>query len=188
VLSLVLIFIIPWEGVINLPGLGTAGSSTGAKFFGLAVAAFWLATVVVTGQFRRPGPFHIMVWLFVLWNALSAFWSADVNRTVDQVATWAQLLVLVFILWDLYSTRAALLAGLQAFILGEYVAVGSAVANFLSGSVFYTHYQRFSPGDTNPDGFGFILALGIPVELAWRLALPHLLVLDFGHGSGSSCF
>lgn len=167
-LSLVFIFMIPWEGVVSLPGLGTAGSSTGARLMGLAVAAFWLATVVVTGQFRKPGPFHIMVWLFVLWNALSVFWSADVDRTVTLLVTWAQLLVLVFILWDLYTTRAALLAGLQAFILGEYVAVGSAVASFLTGKVFYTHYQRYSSGDTNPDGFGFILALGIPV--AWYLA------------------
>jgi O-antigen ligase len=163
VLSLVLIFMIPWEGVVNLPGLGTA-----AKFMGLAVAAFWMPTVVFTGRFRKPGPFHIMVYLFVLWNALSVFWSADVNRTVTLLMTWAQLLILVFILWDLYTTRAALLAGLQAFILGEYVAAGSAIANFFSGKVFYTHNQRYSPGDINPDGFGFILALGIPV--AWYLA------------------
>jgi O-antigen ligase len=55
------------------------------------------------------------------------------------------------------------------YILGAYVAVGSAIANFLAGNPFYTPYQRFSPADeTNPDGFGFILALGIPV--AWYLA------------------
>jgi O-antigen ligase len=71
-------------------------------------------------------------------------------------------------MWDLYTTRPAILAGLQAYILGAYVAVGSAVQNYLSGNAYYTNYQRFSPGDTNPDGFGFILALGIP--LAWYLA------------------
>jgi O-antigen ligase len=42
------------------------------------------------------------------------------------------------------------------------------VSNFLGGNAFYTHYERYSAGDTNPDGFGFILALGIPV--AWYLA------------------
>jgi O-antigen ligase len=78
------------------------------------------------------------------------------------------MLLLVFILWDLYTTRSALLAGLQAYILGAYVAVGSAVYNYFTGKVYYTNYQRFSPGETNPDGFGFIMALGIPV--AWYLA------------------
>ncbi|MCK4900640.1 MAG: hypothetical protein KAS38_17800, partial [Anaerolineales bacterium] len=162
--SLLFIFISPWEGVVNLPGIGTA-----AKFVGLAGAAVWVVAVVIRGQFRKPAPFHIAVYLFLLWNMVSAFWSADTNRTVLHLITWAQLFGLVLIIWDLYTSQAALLAGLQAYILGAYVAVGSAIANFLAGNPFYTPYQRFSPADeTNPDGFGFILALGIPV--AWYLA------------------
>src|SRR4030067_1178227 len=98
-LSLVFIFILPWEGV-ELTGLGAV-----AKTVGAVVAAFWVATVIITGRFRQPG---------------------------------------------------------------AYVALSSALANFASGTAFYTFYDRFSPGDTNPDGFGFILALGIPV--AWYLA------------------
>jgi len=110
-----------------------------------------------------------LVLLFVLWNGLSLIWSADPIRTQFQVERWIQLLVLVFLLWDLYTTRSAVLAGLQAFILGEYVALGFALGNFISGSAFYSTYQRFSPAEqSNPDGFGFIMALGIPV--AWYLA------------------
>lgn len=161
--SLVLIFMMPWEGVFRLPGLGT-----GARILGFVVAGFWVATVVITGELRKPHPFHIAATLFVLWNAVSVYWSTDPNRTVDQVVTWVQLLVLAFILWDLYTTRTALLAGLQAYVLGAFVAVGGAVFNYFSGEAYYNHYQRFSPGDTNPDGFGFILALGIPV--AWYIA------------------
>ncbi len=161
--SLVLIFMIPWEGVVRIPGFGNA-----AKLVGLVIAAFWVVTIFYTGKFRKPGPFHIAVGLFVLWNALSIFWSADADRTISQVVTWIQVLGMVFILWDLYTTRVALMAGLQAYVLGAYVAMGSAVANYFAGNVFFTHYQRFSAGDTNPDGFGFIVALGIPV--AWYLA------------------
>jgi O-antigen ligase len=164
ILSLILVFTIPWEGMIELPGVGT-----GTRLLGFGLVAFWVATVAFTGHFRRPTAFHLVVWLFVLWNTLSVFWSADANQTIAHVVTWAQLLVLVLILWDLYTTRTAVLAGLQAFILGEYVAIGSALINFHSGDVYYTHYQRFSPAEqTNPDGFGIILALGIPV--AWYLA------------------
>ena len=164
VLSLAFIFVVPWEGVIEFPGLGTA-----AKIIGLATGASWVAAVVVTNQFRKPRPFHIMVCLFVLWNALSLFWSADPSRTLAQVRTWVQVLGMVLILWDLYDTRAAVLAGLQAFVLGEYVAIASAVANYLAGNAFYTQYQRFSPAaQSGPDGFGFIVVLGIPV--AWYLA------------------
>lgn len=161
-LSLVFIFIVPWEGLVRFP-LGTL-----ARSLGLVVGLIWLATLLIQGRMRKFTPYHVMVCLFVLWNAVSVMWSEDPNRSVAHLRTWVQTLVLVFIMWDLYTTRTTILAGLQAYILGAYVAVGSAIQNYLSGNAYYTNYQRFSPGDTNPDGFGFILALGIP--LAWYLA------------------
>src|SRR5687768_221725 len=162
-LSLVLNFMIPWEGVIQIPGLGT-----GVKFLGFVLAIFWLATVLATKRLRKPGLFQIAAIFFVVWHALSIFWSENPGRSLAHVITWAQLLLLAFIWWDLYTTRTAVLAGLQAYIFGAYVSIGSAIGNFLAGKVFYDHYQRYSAGETNPDGFGFILALGIPI--AWYLA------------------
>ena len=161
-LSLVFIFLVPWEGMVRLP-LGTF-----ARFTGTILGVFWLGTVLVTGRLRKLGPFQVMVCLFVLWNILSVFWSENPNRSFAHSRTWAQMFLLVIILWDLYTTRVSLLAGLQAYILGAYVAVSSAVYNYFTGKVYYTNYQRFSAGETNPDGFGFIMALGIPV--AWYLA------------------
>lgn len=164
VLSLALIFVIPWEGMIRFPGLGTA-----AKALGIIVGVFWLATVLITGRFRKLGLFHVAVAIFVLWNAISVFWSADANTTVARVVTWVQLFILILVLWDLYTTRSAVQAGLQAYVLGAYVAIASALANYFAGNPYYSTYQRFSPAETtNPDGFGFIVALGIP--LAWYLA------------------
>jgi O-antigen ligase len=161
-ISLVFIFVIPWEGV-EIPGFGAV-----ARYVGFAAAALWWAHVLQRGQFRLPKAFHVMVFAFVVWNALSVLWSGDPSETLDRAMTWAQLFVFIVMLWDLYTTRRALDAGLQAYILGAYVAIGSALANYLSGSAFYTNYNRFSAGDTNPDGFGFILAMGMPV--AWYLA------------------
>jgi O-antigen ligase len=110
-----------------------------------------------------------MVCLFVMWYALSMFWSADPTRTFAQLGTWVQLLGMVLVFWDLYDSRQKVLAGLQAFVLGEFVGIGYAVSNYLAGNAFYTYYQRFSPAaQSGPDGFGFIVVLGIPV--AWYLA------------------
>ena len=162
-LSLLLIFIIPVEGLINIPGIGTI-----AKMAGLVVGVVWLATVIVTRRLRRPSTFQVLLVLFVAWNALSVLWSANPQRTANHVFTWVQLLGLAFMFWDIYSSRPAILGGLQAYVLGAYVAVGSALLNYLSGRAFYTNYERFASGDTNPDGFGFILALAIPI--AWYLA------------------
>jgi O-antigen ligase len=162
--SLAFIFTIPWEGVINVPGLGTA-----AKLVGFVLAASWIVTIIITNRLRKPGLFHILVVLFVLWNAMSVFWSIDPRDTLGHLMRWVQLLVMVFILWELYTTRGAILAGLQVFILGEYVGVCFAIYNFFFGNPYYSFYQRFTPSSqSNPDGFGFMVVMGIP--LAWYLA------------------
>jgi O-antigen ligase len=165
-LSLVFIFMLPWEGVVKVAG----GTGTAAKFIGLLVGGLWLVNVLITGRMRNPDPFLGATALFVLWNALSVLWSAAPGQSFRHVATMVQSLGFVLILWDVYRTRAALLAGLQAYVLGVYVAVMSAVFNYLNSNTSYVHYERYTPGLTHPDGFGFVVALGIPV--AWYLAGP----------------
>ena len=157
-LSLVMIFTIPWEGAFHLPCLGTT-----ATVMGLIVGACWLVMIVVAGQMRRSVPFLFAMAGFVAWVALTTFWSPDPVESLGSVYLWLQTLLFVFILWDLYRTKAALLAGLQAYVFGAYTAVFGAVLNYVHSNAFYTHADRYSLGDTNPDGYGFILALGIPV-------------------------
>ncbi len=161
-LTLVLIFMMPWEGAVRFPGAGTL-----IKFTGFGVAGFWLLTVFFTGQLRKPDLYMLLVTIFMCWNAFSIFWTTNTSRTLTQLITWAQLLIMIYIIWDLLTTRTAVFAGLQAYVLGTYVAIGSAISNYFAGDSFYSNYERFSAGDTNPDGFGFLLALGIPV--AWYL-------------------
>ncbi|NUQ64912.1 MAG: O-antigen ligase family protein [Pirellulales bacterium] len=163
-LSLCMIFVIPWEGVVRFPGLGT-----GAKLVGFGTAAFWFLAVLGARRFRRPNAIHAVLCLFVLWNGVSVVWSTNPGRSAGHVFTWVQVFFLTCILWDLYTTRAKVLAGLQAYVLGTCVALASALSNFLAGETFYSHFQRYSAGETNPDGFGFIIALAIPV--AWYLAV-----------------
>lgn len=157
--SLILLFMIPWEGVIELAGLGSA-----AKVIGLVAGGLWVATVVTTGRLRKPTPLLVALAAFVFWNAVSVFWSPDPVESLRHVGTWVQCLGLAFILWDVYRTRAVVLAGLQAYIFGTYVALALALANLQASNPYYSYYQRYAPGEvTNPDGFGFIVALGIPV-------------------------
>jgi O-antigen ligase len=137
---------------------------------GLAVALVWVATVVVTRKLRKPDTFHIAASLYVLWNMLSVLWSTDVNRTLVQVTSYIQLLGLAIILWDLCTTRRAMLAMLQMYILGGFVLLGNTLINYTSGSTYY--YERFSANGTNPDDLGLILALGLPVASYLASSIP----------------
>jgi O-antigen ligase len=167
-LSLIVIFKIPSQNVIY-----TELGPTVSRGLGLLGMAFWAATVVVTGKFRKPRLVHLAIYLFFLWNVLSIFWSVDIAETVKSIPTYFQMIVLFMMLWDLYTTPAALKAGLQAYVLGAYVSIGSTIADYLAG-IPASHWTgsfsfRYSATGTHPDVFALRLALGIPV--AWHLAI-----------------
>jgi O-antigen ligase len=160
-LSLILIFVIPWEEAISFPGLGTIGRVTG-----LAAAGFWVLTVVFRGRFRKPRPFHYVILLFFLWNAVSSIWSIDPALTLSGIDTYVQMAGFILIVWDLFTTSEAVMAGLQAYVLGAYVSAGSTISNYLTGTE--TSYLRFAATGFQADTTALILALGLPV--AWHLA------------------
>ncbi|HYW79886.1 MAG TPA: O-antigen ligase family protein [Thermoguttaceae bacterium] len=162
VLSLIVIFVIPWENVVLVDGLGTLSWILGAL-----AAIFWLETIVVTNRLRKPTLFHLIVGLFVLWNVATLFWSIDGQRTFWRSRTYLQMFVLVLMIWDLYQTPAALKAALQAYVLGAYVSLVSVIVNYSAGTT-YT-YTRYSATGFNSNDIGLILVLGMP--LAWYLAV-----------------
>ncbi len=161
-LSLVLIFVIPCEDMVSVKGVGTV-----SRTVGLLAAICWLQTVLLSGRFRKPRPFHVAVVLFMLWSTLSLLWTVDVERTLIRVRTYVQLFFMVYILWDLYRTPAAVRAGLQAYILGASVSIVSLIGSRLTGPE--TDYSRYTAGGFNPNDIALILALGIPI--AWYLAV-----------------
>ena len=85
--SLLVILTFPTEDYLRLPGWGSW-----SKAIGLAAAAFWFATVLVTRKFRRPHPLHLIASLFLIWNAASLIWTLDVDRTTRQLGTYLQLI------------------------------------------------------------------------------------------------
>ena len=160
-LSLVLIFAMPWENIIAVGGISVLTISTG-----IIMAAVWLVSAPKVG-FRKLRPFHMVVFLFILWNAASFFWSVEVDNTVLRIKTYVQVGIMIWILWDLYTTPKALKAGLQAYVLGAYVSIGSTIFNYLKGIEYKG--LRYSATGFNANDLGLILALGIPV--AWYLAV-----------------
>ncbi len=161
-LSLILIFLIPWENVIVLRDIGTI-----SKAVGLLVAVFWILSLLETGRHRKLQWFHLVVFLYFFWHMLSYFWSIDDDMTITRIFTNFQLVVMIVILWDLYTTPAALKSGLQAYVLGAFISIGSIINNYVNN--IQGIYQRYSPPGFDSNDIALILALGIPV--AWYLAV-----------------
>jgi O-antigen ligase len=174
-LSLLLIFTIPGDSLIEFERFGTISTVVG-----LLLAAFWIATVVITNRIRKPNPFHIVFALYALWHIASFFWTIDQDRTESKLLTYAQLIGLTYILWDLYTTPEALKAGLQAYVLGAWMSIGSLISHYMTGTT--ETYTRYTAAGFDSNNIGIILALGIPI--AWYLItskrpsiMAHLLTL-----------
>ena len=161
-ISLSIIFVIPWENMINIEGLGTI-----SRIAGFAVGAIWILTVLATREIRKPDIFHIAFILFVLWNAASIFWSLDIDKTSSRLQTYMQLAILVFIIWDIYKTSQALDIVIQTYILGSYVSIISLLINYAHSN--QTYNVRIYAEGFNVNDVGMILALGMP--LAWHLVV-----------------
>jgi O-antigen ligase len=169
--TLVFIFTLPWEDSLSIPGLGSP-----ARLMGFAVAGFWLGTILVEGSFRKPSFFHVLVLVFFLWNCASVFWSSDIGNTLQRVETYGQIFLLIFIYWDVFRNREDLMGGLQAFVLGAYVLIGSTIYNYLAGNIAVQYEGRYSATGVNANDVALILILGLPFALSigmQLLSVPH---------------
>ncbi|MBD2355853.1 O-antigen ligase family protein [Tolypothrix sp. FACHB-123] len=161
-LSLLVIFLLPWEFAIDIPVLGKLNN-----FVELFAGACWLIAIVTSGRFRQLHAFHILFLIFIAWNAASVFWSVEPTKSFSFLFSYIQRLGLTLLIWDTYTTFTNLKNGLQAYVLGVYVAVIFTLFNFLTNNTG-GNYQRFAVTGFQPDDSGFNMALGIPI--AWYLA------------------
>jgi O-antigen ligase len=163
-LTLVLIFIVPWEDSLSITAIGSL-----TRLTGLVVAGCWFLTILTEGRFRKPHLFHAFVLFFFLWNIVSYIWSIDIDRTFERIKTYLQIFLLMLIIWELFKEPADLIAGLQAYILGAYVCIASSIGNYLSGTIAENYEVRYSATGVNAVDLSLLLLLGIP--LAWHLSL-----------------
>ena len=156
-LGLLLIFLIPWERLVHIEGLGTI-----SRIMGVLVAGAWLLSTIGRGV-RTPGPFHLAAAIFILWNAISIFWTVEPEGTVERIGTYIRIGLLTLILWDLYRTAESVRVALQAFVFGGIVPALSTISNYVAG--VQTEYGRYSTDGDNMNTTAFILALTVPVAL-----------------------
>ncbi|MCP4420167.1 MAG: hypothetical protein GY805_26480, partial [Chloroflexi bacterium] len=161
-LSVIFIFTIPWEG-ITIQGLGSV-----ARLAGLPAFAVWINSILFSGKIRRPHPFHLIVALFLLWNIVTLFWTVNVDETMARLETYVQLALLVWLIWDLFTTSEEVKIGHQAYVLGAYVSVWSTISNYLAGNTT-GNSGRYTGFGFNSNGLAMILVIGLPI--AWHLAV-----------------
>ncbi len=161
------VFVLPWDKLIVIPVLGSI-----PRLVGLVASAVGVVHVLAQRRVRPLSWYHVFAVLFVLWSGVSAFWSMDPEATGVRLLTYLQLLVLVWLIWEIAWSPERQRALLQAYVLGVSVSAGVTIHTYLLG-VPAIEGTRFTAFSFNVNELGMTLALGLP--MAWYLSLsqPH---------------
>lgn len=174
IFALILIFTIPWETAITIGSVGTL-----TRLIGFGVAGIWVASVLVTGKLRKFHVYYIAVLAFMLFSLASIFWTVNVDLTLIRVKTYAQLALMTWILWDIFTEPRSLRMAMQIFIFGAYLTIASQFINFVSGQTIAIYSEgRYTGVGQNANELALILSISIP--LAWHLVITQ----TSGHGAG----
>ena len=161
---LVFAFVLPWEDSLLLPVVGSLGRVSGLLLLVLGLPSLFRGNRL---RLRMPSLLLIAMLLFVIWSAVTMFWSLDPGSTLSHALSRLQLFAMAFLVWQLIDRPGRADSVLRAYVLGCYVAIGSAMVNMITGSEYV--YQRYSATGTDPNDFATMLALGIP--MAWLLVV-----------------
>lgn len=148
------VFMVAWENIIIVPGVGTA-----AKLLGLFAGCIGLAAVLARNKIRHH-PFLIAGLLFVAWSWASWYWSVDPQSTRQRLLTYTQLWLMSWLVYQ-YGERHYLQRLLQAYVLGAWVAAVATFWAYIRDSE--VAYHRFAAPGFDPNDLSFYLVLAIPL-------------------------
>lgn len=165
---LLLVFTIPFQGVVAVPGIGTLSRAVGLGFILLAAAA-----VAFEGRRRRLGDVQLCAAAFTAWVAASIGWSVDPDIALTRIVTMVQLFALVLVVREFAGDRPRLLGVVRAFVAGAGVVCVSVLVQYGGDT------ERLTASGSHPNDAAFILCLAIPLAwyLSYRSARPAEVVL-----------
>jgi O-antigen ligase len=164
------IFVLPWEDTVPLFGGFVISRWLGLLAFGIALLR---AGVLAQGQ--RLAEMHYWMLAFAAWSSASIFWTMDWDSTAARVGTYAQMLVLAWLIWTLTTSEGRVLGLLQSYVFGACICAMGTIANLIAGRSSgqldglegpqVTNSGRYTIEGVNPNDLGLMLALSIPMTL-----------------------
>jgi O-antigen ligase len=162
VLLWLFVFTIPSEKSLEIPGVGSV-----SRLAGIVAFAGAAALLLVERKIRAPLPSHLALTAFLCWSAFTLYWSVQQAATLERIVTYAQLLALVWLVWQIARDAAQIDMLLSAYVLGCLPAIAGTIRGFRSAEAVY--YQRYAGGGLDPNDLALTLALSLP--MAFYLSL-----------------
>jgi len=152
-----LVFAMPWEDAITIPGIGTS-----VRLIGMVTVGLGALAVLERGKVRRPAVGHIVMALFVLLAVLSYMWSLFPEGTLIEAFSYLQLFTMVWLIWELAPGVQEQMHLMRAYVFGTFVSGMDTFYLFLSHQK--SVYQRYAGAKLDANDLGLIMALSIPMS------------------------
>jgi O-antigen ligase len=152
-----LVFAMPWEDAITIPGFGTSVRLIGMVTLGLGALA-----ILERGKIRKPAIGHVVMALFVVLAVLSFLWSLYPEGTLIEAFSYLQLFTMVWLIWELASGVQEQMHLMRAYVFGTFVSGIDTFYLFLSHQE--SVYQRYAGAKLDANDLGLIMALSIPMS------------------------
>jgi O-antigen ligase len=155
----IFVFSLPWEGTVVIPGVGVIPKLVGITAAGLAVMM-----VVVQGRVRKLQGFHVAAILYVAIAGVALWIFYPGERLPAKFWTYVQLVLVIWIVWELARSPRQVIGLLTAYVLGAHVAALGTIMLYVreSGALY-----RFAAGGVDPNYLAMQMVLAIP--MAWYL-------------------
>lgn len=161
----IFVFTLPWENALGIiPGVGIITKLTG----GVALASA-LGVALISGRVRRWHTLHVVALLFVVWTGSHLFFYFHAgDRLPYKFSTYVQLLLVLWIIWELAPSWPRQLGLLTAYVFGAYVAALATVMLYRREG---GELRRFAAVESDPNSLAMTLALALP--MAWYLGVTY---------------
>ena len=154
---------VPWEGDTLIGGFAVT------RWLGLAAVGAAALRFSVKGSVRKPHALHGWMAAFVLWASLSLAWTRDAEMTLSRIGSYAQLAIMVWLIWELALTEERWRALLYAYCMGACVSSINAIRNLATGMSGAPESAledgRYAPAGFDQNEFALLLALSIPMAV-----------------------
>ncbi|MEA2712277.1 MAG: hypothetical protein QOK27_238 [Gemmatimonadales bacterium] len=159
----VFVFSMPWENLIVISGVGAI-----SRLFGMVAFSVALITAVVSARIRRLHALHVLSVLFVMWAAVGLMLFQVGTDVPKKFYTYVQLIMVLWIIWELAPTRQRALGLLTAYVFGAYVAALNTIMVYRTEAGLE---RRFSAEGFDPNDLAMTLVLALP--MAWYLGMTY---------------
>jgi O-antigen ligase len=163
-----------WAFIMAVPLEGDTliGGFAITRWLGLLALAAAVLRSSVKGSARKPGVLHGWMAAFVVWASLSLAWTRDTDMTMTRTGSYAQLAIMVWLIWELAQTEERWTALLYAYCMGACVSSINAIRTLVMGMTSasedarkLTEYGRYAPTGFDQNEFALLLALSIPMTI-----------------------